>query len=135
MKLRFYGIYMRAPRARRSAWYYIVGNWAYGMFLCPVEFDRGLGLVGRECPNEISRSPILFSILIVVIVIIIIIILSFIVLRPLAYLLDFDLIDSLGAGELSHFRSQQERIGRNGLIIGRFSYCALTISMCSLVGE
>ena len=106
------------------------------MFLCAVEFDRGLGLVGRESPNEISRSTVLFSVLIVIIVIfIIIIILSFIVLRPLAYLLDFDLGDSLGAGELSHLRSEQERIGRNGLVIGRFSYCALTISMFPLVGR
>lgn len=103
------------------------------MFLCPVEFDRGLGLVGRESPNEISRSPILFSILIIIIVIFIIIILSFIVLRPLAYLLDFDLSDSLGAGELGHLRSEQERIGRNGLIIGRFPYRTLTISILPLV--
>lgn len=106
------------------------------MFLCPVEFDRGLGLVSRESPNEISRSAILFSILIVIIVIFIIVIfiiviLSFIVLRPLAYLLDFNLGNALGAGELSHLRSQQERIGRNGLIIGRFSYRTLTVSMVS----
>jgi len=103
------------------------------MFLCAVEFDRGLGLVSRESPNEISRSTILFSILIVIIIIFIIIILSFVVLRPLAYLLDFDLSDSLGAGELSHLRSEQERIGRNVLIIGRFSYRTLTISIFSLV--
>lgn len=135
MKLRFYGICTLGQRARGSAGYYIVREWAYGMFFCAVEFDRGLGLVSRECPNEISRSTILFSVLIVVIVIFIIVILSFVVLRPLANLLDFNLGNALGAGELSHLRSEQERIGRNGLIIGRFSYRTLTISMCSLMGR